>query len=113
LIDFPRQAERLRNGYRLDQSRIVVLDVADARADRPASIFRPCPLLGRVRKAAFDRIFRGLADHLEFISGQLAQMPTRAYLCQALLLTTASIWALLAVLLIRWRLSWPLPSPTG
>ena len=39
-------------------------------------------------------------DQLEFIMGQLARMPTRAYLCRVLLLATASIWALLAVVLL-------------
>jgi hypothetical protein len=42
-----------------------------------------------------------IEDQLEFIVGQLARVPTRAYLCRTLLLATASIWALLAVLLIR------------
>ena len=36
LIDFPRQTGRLRRRDRFDQARIVVPDVADARADRPA-----------------------------------------------------------------------------
>jgi hypothetical protein len=41
-------------------------------------------------------------NNLECIMGQLARMPTRAFLCRLLLLATASIWALLvAVLLIR------------
>jgi hypothetical protein len=42
-----------------------------------------------------------IEEHLEFIAGRLARVPTRAYLCRMLLLATASIWALLAVLLIR------------
>jgi len=42
-----------------------------------------------------------IEDHLEFISAQLARVPTRAYLCRWQLVATASIWALLAVLLIR------------
>jgi hypothetical protein len=33
--------------------------------------------------------------------GQLARMPTRAYLCRTLLMATASVWALLLVLLLR------------
>ena len=41
--------------------------------------------------------FALIENQLEFIVGQLA----RAYLCRTLLLATASIWALLAVLLIR------------
>ena len=45
--------------------------------------------------------FALIEDHLESIAGQLARVPTRAYLCRTLLLATASIWALLAVLLLR------------
>jgi hypothetical protein len=46
--------------------------------------------------------FALIEDHLEFIPGQLARVPTRAYLCRMLLLATASIWALLGIaLLIR------------
>ena len=45
--------------------------------------------------------FALIEEHLESIAGQLARVPTHAYLCRTLLLATASIWALLAVLLIR------------
>jgi hypothetical protein len=45
--------------------------------------------------------FALIEHHLESIAGQLARVPTRAYLCRTLLLATASIWALLAVLLLR------------
>jgi hypothetical protein len=45
--------------------------------------------------------FAAIEGDLEFIMGQLARVPTRAFLCRMLLLATASIWALLAVLLIR------------
>jgi hypothetical protein len=45
--------------------------------------------------------FALLENHLEIIMGQLARVPTRAYLSRTLLLATASIWALLAVLLLR------------
>jgi hypothetical protein len=46
--------------------------------------------------------FALIEEHLESIAGQLARVPTRAFLCRMLLLATASIWALLAaVLLIR------------
>jgi hypothetical protein len=34
------------------------------------------------------------------IAGQLARVPTRAYLCRVLLLAKASIWALLGALLL-------------
>jgi hypothetical protein len=44
--------------------------------------------------------FALIEGHLEFIAGQLARVPTRAYLCRTPLLATASIWALLAVVLI-------------
>ena len=39
--------------------------------------------------------FALIEDQLEFIMGQLARVPTRAYLCRTLLLATASVWALL------------------
>ena len=44
--------------------------------------------------------FALLEGNLEFIMGQLARVPTRSYLCRTLLLATASVWALLAVLLL-------------
>ena len=44
--------------------------------------------------------FALIEEHLESIAGQLARVPTRAYLCRTLLLATASIWALLAVVLL-------------
>jgi hypothetical protein len=44
--------------------------------------------------------FALIEEHLESIASQLARVPTRAYLCRTLLLATASIWALLAVLLL-------------
>jgi hypothetical protein len=44
--------------------------------------------------------FALIEDQLEFVMGQLARVPTRAYLCRSLLLATASIWCLLAVLLL-------------
>jgi hypothetical protein len=45
--------------------------------------------------------FALLESNLEIIMGQLARVPTRAYLCRTLLLAMASVWALLAVLLLR------------
>jgi hypothetical protein len=45
--------------------------------------------------------FAIIEEHLESIAGQLAGVPTRAFLCRMLLLATASIWALLAILLMR------------
>jgi len=44
--------------------------------------------------------FALIEEHLDFISGQLARVPTRAYLCRTLLVATASVWALIAVLLL-------------
>jgi hypothetical protein len=44
--------------------------------------------------------FALIDSDLELIMGQLARLPTRAYLCRTLLLATASIWALLAVVLM-------------
>jgi hypothetical protein len=38
--------------------------------------------------------FAAIEDDLQFITGQLSQLPTRGYLCRVLLLTTASTWAL-------------------
>src|SRR6202030_3517237 len=35
-MNFPGQTGRLRRGDRVDQARIVIPDIADARADRPA-----------------------------------------------------------------------------
>jgi hypothetical protein len=45
--------------------------------------------------------FALLESHLETIAGQIARVPTRAFLCRILLLATASIWALLAVVLLK------------
>jgi hypothetical protein len=44
--------------------------------------------------------FVAIEGGLQFIMGQLERMPTRAFLCSMLLLATASIWALLAVVLL-------------
>lgn len=44
--------------------------------------------------------FALIDSNLELIMGQLARVPTRAYLCRMLLLATPSIWALLIVLLL-------------
>jgi hypothetical protein len=48
-----------------------------------------------------DQARTDIEEHLESITGQLARVPTRPYLCRTLLLATASIWLLLAVLLVR------------
>ena len=44
--------------------------------------------------------FAAIEGDLQFIMGQLARMPTCAFLYRTLLLATASIWALLAVVLL-------------
>jgi hypothetical protein len=38
--------------------------------------------------------FALIESNLEFIAGQLARVPSRAYLCRTLLLATASVWGL-------------------
>ena len=47
--------------------------------------------LRQVDQARTD--FALIESNLEFIAGQLARVPTRAYLCRTLLLATASVWA--------------------
>jgi hypothetical protein len=47
--------------------------------------------------------FALLESHLETIAGQIARVPTRAFLCRMLLLATASIWFLLALVLLKMR----------
>jgi hypothetical protein len=45
-----------------------------------------------------------IEDDLQFITGQLARLPSRAYLCRTLLIATASIWVLIgavALLMVR------------
>ncbi len=54
--------------------------------------------LHRADQARAD--FANIEKHLEFLAGQLAKIPTRAYLCRTLLLATASVWALLGILLL-------------
>jgi hypothetical protein len=44
--------------------------------------------------------FAAIEGDLQFIMGQLTRMPTRTFLCRTLLLATASLWALLAVVLL-------------
>jgi hypothetical protein len=47
--------------------------------------------------------FALIEANLEFLAGRVARLPTRAYLCCTLLLATASLWALLAVVLLLLR----------
>jgi hypothetical protein len=41
-----------------------------------------------------------IADDLDFLKVQIAQLPTRAYFCRTLLMATASIWALIGVVVL-------------
>jgi hypothetical protein len=54
--------------------------------------------LGQVDQDRTD--FALIEEHPEFLGGQISTLPTRAYLCRVLLLATASVWALLAALLL-------------
>ena len=38
--------------------------------------------------------FAAIESELQLVMSQVAQLPTRAYVCRILLLTTASLWAL-------------------
>jgi hypothetical protein len=49
--------------------------------------------------------FALLESNLETIAGQIARLPSRAFLCRMLLLATASIWALLVVVFVEDALS--------
>ena len=39
--------------------------------------------------------FAAIESDLQFVMGQLARLPTRAFVCRMLLLSTASLWFLL------------------
>jgi hypothetical protein len=41
-----------------------------------------------------------LESNLETIAGQLARLPTRAYLCRTLRVVTASVWALVGAVVL-------------
>jgi hypothetical protein len=47
--------------------------------------------------------FALLEQHLEFLDRRIARLPTRGYLCRTVLLATASLWALLAAVLLLLR----------
>ena len=48
--------------------------------------------------------FALIESNLEFLAGQLARVPTRAYVCKIALLATGSVWALItAVTLLMVR----------
>ena len=47
--------------------------------------------------------FAAIEGDLHFVMSQLAQLPTRAYLCRMLLLSTASPWALLGAVVLWLR----------
>jgi hypothetical protein len=44
--------------------------------------------------------FALLESNLGIIAGQLARLPTRAYLCRTLLVATASVWALVGAVVL-------------
>jgi hypothetical protein len=44
--------------------------------------------------------FAAIEQDLNFVMNQLAELPSRAYLCRMLLLTMGGTWALLAALLL-------------
>ena len=47
--------------------------------------------------------FAAIEDDLQFVMSQLALVPTRAYLCRMVLLSTASLWALLGAVALWLR----------
>ncbi|MGA7867143.1 MAG: hypothetical protein WA709_24590 [Stellaceae bacterium] len=57
--------------------------------------------LRQVDQARSD--FAAIESDLHFVMSQLAQLPTRAYLCRMLLLSTASLWALLGAVALWLR----------
>ena len=60
------------------------------------------PTLRQADQARTD--FALIESNLEFLAGQLARVPTRAYVCKIALLATGSVWALItAVTLLMVR----------
>jgi hypothetical protein len=47
--------------------------------------------------------FAAIESDLQLVMSQLAQLPTRAYLCRMLLLSTASLWAMLGAVALWLR----------
>jgi hypothetical protein len=47
--------------------------------------------------------FAAIESDLQLVMSQLARLPTRAYLCRMLLLTTDSLWALLGAVALWLR----------
>jgi hypothetical protein len=47
--------------------------------------------------------FAAIENDLQLVMSQLARLPTRAYLCRMLLLTTGSLWALLGAVALCLR----------
>jgi hypothetical protein len=47
--------------------------------------------------------FAAIEGDLQFVVSQLARLPTRAYLCRMLLLSTASLWSLLGAIALWLR----------
>jgi hypothetical protein len=42
--------------------------------------------------------FSAILDELDLVKWQLSRLPTRGYFCRMLLVSTASVWAILAAL---------------
>jgi hypothetical protein len=60
--------------------------------------------LSTLRQTDAARVdFALLEQHLEFLASRIARLPTRGYLCRTVLLATASLWALLAAVLLLLR----------
>jgi len=83
-IDFSRPTGRLRRGDRLDQARIVIPDVADARAHRPADHIGRVGGQQRLQIRHVGRLFAkpsrpclGLEDHRHPIMDSGAQLVRR------------------------------------
>jgi hypothetical protein len=47
--------------------------------------------------------FAGIESDLKFVMDQLARLPTRAYFCRTLLISTASAWALIVAVALLWQ----------
>ena len=59
------------------------------------------PALRQADRARSD--FAEIESDLQFVMSQLARLPTRAYVCRMLLLSTASLWALLGAVALWLR----------
>ena len=75
----------------------------DTQVDMPRLADEPdYPLaLRQADRARSD--FAEIESDLQFVMSQLARLPTRAYFCRMLLLSTASLWALLGAVALWLR----------